>query len=376
MRIGINLLPWVPRLQAGVDSYDRNLLRGLLELDSDDTFVLFLGREAVGALGLGSVRVEECGCPVYSRCRPLRAVWEQTRFGAWIARARVEALLCPHAAAPVRYPVPVVQVVHDVQFYDLPENFRPSRRAYLRRGARAAARQAAHIIASSEFTKQRILKHLGQSSDRVTVVQLAAATDYYPRPPEEIAAVKARYGLDRPYLLCLSTTYKHKQLDRLVRAFDLLREDSSGPEQLVIAGLPGNGETEFRAALQQARHGEQIRHLGRLPYEDLPPLYSGALGLVYPSCYEGFGLPAVEAMACGCPVACSDATSLPEVTGGAALLFDCRSDRAVAAAMRRLLAEPALREDLRARGLERASSLTWTETARRTLEIVHQVGRA
>lgn len=373
MRIGVNLLPWVPGGQTGVDTYDRNMLRALLALDSGDTFVVFVSREGQGQLGLESPHLEEWVCPVRSRYRLLRALWEQTRFAALLARSKVEVLLCPHAPAPVHYPVPVVQVVHDIQVCDLPENFPPARRAYLLRGLQTCARRAAHLIASSEFTRQRLQATLGLPGDRLSVVHLAASREYYPRPAEEIAAVRARYGLEHPYLLYLSSANRNKQFDRLVRAFDLLREMLPGPEQLVINGLPGTGQAEMQAALDQARHRAQIRRLGRLPSSDLPALYSGAVGLVYPSCYEGFGLPVVEAMACACPVACSDATCLPEVTGGAALLFDCGSDQAVAEAMRRLLTEPALREQLRARGLQRAATFTWTDTARRTLEIVKQV---
>ncbi len=375
MRIGLNLLPWLPGRRGGLETYDRSLLRALLELDTDDTFVLFLSREAVGALGLQSSRLEEWGCPIYSRYRPLRALWEQTRFAPWVARSGVEVLFCPHSLLPTRCPVPMVQLVHDLQVFDLPENFSRLKRAYLYRRLPDSARRAARIIAISEFTCQSVVRNLRAPAEKTSVILEAASPDFTPRSGEEVAALRGRFGLQQPYLLCLSTSHKHKHLDRLVRAFDALKDTREGPEQLVLAGLPGTGETEFRAALEQARHREDIFHLGRLPYEELSPLYAGALGLVFPSCYEGFGLPVVEAMACGCPVACSDAGSLPEAAGGAALLFDCHSDQAVTAVMRSLLEEPALREGLRVRGLERVKSLTWLETARQTLEVLHQAAR-
>lgn len=375
MRIGINLLPWLPGRRGGLETYDRSLLRALLELDTDDTFVLFLSREAVGAMGLQSSRLEEWGCPIYSRYRPLRALWEQTRFAAWVARSGVEVLFCPHSLLPTRCPVPMVQVVHDLQVFDLPENFSALKRAYLYRRLPDSARRAAGIIAISEFTRQSVIRNLRAPADKISVILEAASPDFAPQSEAGVAAMRARCELRQPYLLCLSTSHKHKHLERLVRAFDALKDTWPGPEQLVMAGLPGTGEAEFRAALAQARHREDLLHLGRLSYEELPPLYAGALGLVFPSCYEGFGLPVVEAMACGCPVACSEAGSLPEAAGGAALLFDCHSDQAVTAAMRRLLEEPALRADLRARGLERVKSLTWAETARQTLAVLHRAAR-
>jgi glycosyltransferase involved in cell wall biosynthesis len=373
MRIGINLLPWLPNLRGGVETYDRQLLRALGEIETDDRFVLFLSREAVGVLEVNSGRFEECACPISSRYRPVRALWEQRFFGKWVARSGVEALLCPHFLAPAHCPVPLVPIVHDLQVYDLPENFPPAKRAYQYHRFPASAARSAQLVASSEFTKGRLVRHLGQTPDRITVVHLAAAAEYRPGAPAEIAAVRARHGLDGPYFFCPATSHKHKHLDRLVRAFDALKEERGGPEQLVLVGLTGSGQAELQAALRAARHRAEIHHLGRVDSADLPPLYSGALALIFPSGFEGFGLPVLEAMACGCPVACSSAASLPEVAGDAALLFDCAAEPEITAALRRLVAEPDLRETLRARGLVRANAFSWAETARRTLEVVRGV---
>jgi glycosyltransferase involved in cell wall biosynthesis len=288
----------------------------------------------------------------------------------------VEVLFCPHTLLPARCPVPAVQVVHDLQVYDLPENIAPLKRAFLYRRLPAGARQAARIIAISEFTRDRVVRHLGVAAEKITVIGEAAGPEFYPRPAEEVAEIRSRHQLAAPYLLCLATSHKHKHLDRLVRAFDAFKDARPGPELLVRAGLPGSGEGEWQAALRAARHREDIHDLGRVPYAELAPLYCGAVGLVFPSGYEGFGLPVVEAMACGCPVACSDAASLPEAAGGAALLFDCDSEAEITAALRRLVEEPELRESLRTRGLVRAGELTWQETARQTLEVLHSAGRS
>lgn len=374
MRIGFNLLSWVPGKRGGIETYNRSLLRALLDLDTEDTFVLFVGREASGALGVDSPRLEEQVCPVRSRFRPVRALWEQARFGAWLARAGVEVLYCPHSLLPAASPVPAVQLVHDLQVFDLPANFSLLKRAYLHRRLPASAHRAARVIAISEFTRQSVVRHLRVPAEKVTVIPEAAGPEFYPRSQEEVAASRVRYGLSGPYLLCLSTSHKHKGLDRLVRVFDRLKAERGWREQLILAGLPGSGEADLQAALRAVRYPGDIRHLGRLPSEVLPALYTGAVGLVFPSCYEGFGLPVVEAMACGCPVACTSAGSLPEAAGGAALLFEALSDEALASAIIRLVEEPELRERLRRAGLERVKPLTWTETARQTLAVLHEVG--
>ncbi|HEY3398405.1 MAG TPA: glycosyltransferase family 1 protein [Armatimonadota bacterium] len=375
MRIGINLLSWVPGRRGGVETYNRNLLRALLELETDDQFVVFLGQEAAGALALGSPRLEESLCPVRSRRRWARARWEQTRFGAWVEQAGVQVLYCPHSLLPARCRVPLVQLIHDLQVFDLPQNFSALKRWYLYRRLPESARRATRVVAISEFTRQSVVQHLGVPAERVTVILEAAAPEFSPRPEAEIAELRRRYGVEGPYLLCLSTSHKHKQLDRLARVFGRLRAERGWTERLVLGGLPGSGERELQAALAEAACGEAVCHLGRLPAETLPALYSGAEGFIFPSCYEGFGLPVVEAMACGCPVASSSCGSLPEAAGDAALMFDATSEAELAAAVIRLVEEPALRADLRERGLARTAQLSWADTAARTLAVLHEAGQ-
>lgn len=373
MRIGINLLSWEPGHRGGVETYDRSLLRALLALDSGDTFVLFLGQEARDASPLADPRLEQLYCPVRSRRRLRRALWEQSRLGRWIAGAGVEVLFCPHSLLPARCPVPMVQLVHDLQVYDLPENFPWFKRAYLYRRLPSSARRAARVLTVSEFTRQRVLRHLRVPAEKVTAVLEAAPPEFTPRPEAEIVASCERHGLRRPYLLSLATSHRHKGLDRLVRVFDRLVGERGWDLRLVLGGLPGSGERELRQALATASHPEAVLHVGRLPAEELPALYSGALGYVFPSLYEGFGLPLLEAMACGCPVLSSDAASLPEVAAGAALLYAGDSEAALAQGLVRLAEDPDLRTRLRARGFARAAELSWDLTARETLALLHSV---
>jgi len=368
MRIGINLLSWEPGQRGGVETYDRSLLRALLALESGDSFVLFLSQEARGAAELQDPRLEKLYCPVQSRRRLRRALWEQARLGAWIERSGVEVLFCPHGLLPGHCPVPMVQLVHDLQVFDLPQNFPWWKRAYLYQRLPASARRAARILTVSEFTRQSVLRHLGTPADKVVTILEAAPPEFTPRPEAEIAARCEQHGLRRPYVLSLATSHKHKRLDRLVAVFDRLVGERGWEVRLALAGLAGSGEKELREALGRARHPEAILHLGRLPAEELPALYSGALGYVFPSLYEGFGLPLLEAMACGCPVLSSDAASLPEVAAGAALLYAGQSEEAMGEGLWRLVEEPQLRDELREKGYRRAGELSWAKTARATLE--------
>jgi len=374
MRIGINLLGWVPGRRGGAETYSRNLLAALLELNTSDTFVVFLGQEGADALELDSPYLEESVCPVASRWRPLRAAWEQFFFGRWVARTGVEVLYCPHSLLPTRSLVPAVQLVLDLQVFDLPEHFGGVKRKYLYRRLPASAYCAEQIISISQFTKQKVVEHLCQPAEKITTIWLAAGREYHPRAEEEVAGVRQNYGLERPYLLTLATSHKHKLLDRLVRVFDRLKGERGWEDRLILGGLPGSGHHELMTALSQCRHKEDIRHLGRVASGDLPARYTGARAFIFPSSYEGFGLPVVEAMACGTPVVSSNRGSLPEVADGAALLFDPLVEQEMATSLQRVVEEPGLRAHLREQGLRRVQPLSWEKTARETLQVLREVG--
>ena len=185
-----------------------------------------------------------------------------------------------------------------------------------------------------------------------------------------MAGVRARYGLHEPYLLALGNLQPRKNLIRLVDAFVRLAwQGQLAGAQLVLGGQAQWRESELQARVQQSGLAEQIHFPGYVEEPDLPPLYSGALAFVYPSLYEGFGLPPLEAMACGTPVVCSNAASLPEVVGDAAMTCDPRDTEGLAAALAQVIAQPALREELRAAGLRRAARFSWRRCAEETLEV-------
>ncbi|MBA4158702.1 MAG: glycosyltransferase family 4 protein [Gemmatimonadetes bacterium] len=230
-------------------------------------------------------------------------------------------------------------------------------------------RRADHLIAISEATRQDAIELLGIPPGRISVAHLAVDRDRFrPRAQEAARAVVAeRFGVDRPYFLYVGSVDARKNIAGLIDAFSRVMESCDAA--LVMAGEPGKAGDQLRRQLARTPARERIHWTGYVTEEDLPFLYAGSLALAYPSLYEGFGLPVLEAMSCGAPVLTSPLSSLPEVAGEAALYADPGSTPELAAALRRLAAEPALREELRARGLERARRFSWTDTAERVLEV-------
>ena len=272
---------------------------------------------------------------------------------------------------PYRTPLPAILTVYDLIPLAGP---RPPRILFaaLLRLALASSRA---VIAISEATRRELTARRRIAPGRVRVIPLAAGREFSPRPEPEFARVRARYGLPERYALYVGINKPHKNLPRLVEAWGkaLPTAASRQANALVIAGPWDPRYPEAKRAASRLDLVETVRFLGHVQEGELPALYSGAAMVVCPSLAEGFGLPVLEAMSCGAPVACSDRASLPEVAGGAALLFDPLSTSAIAAAMSELLERPALAKDLAARGFERSRSFTWEKTAAATLEVYRSV---
>ena len=256
--------------------------------------------------------------------------------------------------------------IHDLTSVLFPQ-WHPSKRLKeMRAGLRESADIADRIIAVSRATKDDIVRHLAIDPDRVAVVPLAVDPSFRPVPPEETDAALAPLGLSHgTYLLFLGTLEPRKNVGRLLEAMVAIGEDV-GP--LVIVGAEGWGNDELRPRIAELARRGRVRYLGYVPNSLRAPLLSGARMFVYPSLYEGFGLPPLEAMACGTPVITSNVSALPEVAGEAAILIDPLDVDALTAAIRKLWDDEALRYDLRVCGLERAREFTWERTARLTLE--------
>jgi len=278
-----------------------------------------------------------------------------------------------HLLLPLRG-VPTVLTVHDLIFRHLPEHHKALNRWYLNATMPLYCRRADHIIAVSEATRHDLVRAYDISPAKVTVIPEAADPRFVPQAPERCAAVRAKYSLPERFLLYLGTIEPRKNLTRLLHAWEPLYAVGEAPP-VVIGGKRGWLADDFFTALEASPAREAIVLTGYVDEADLPALYAAAEAFVFPSLYEGFGLPPLEAMACGTPVLCSDRSSLPEVVGEAALLFDPSDEGAIAAALRSVAKDAGLRTDLRERGLRRAAQFSWDRAARETLAVYKRLAR-
>ncbi|MBU0606871.1 MAG: glycosyltransferase family 4 protein [Armatimonadetes bacterium] len=273
---------------------------------------------------------------------------------------------------PFRSPCPFVTFIHDVVWRTMPETFRRRGTRTLNRFIPGTVKRAAAVLTGSEFARGEVARHYPAAAGKLHVVPYAPDERYRPvADPAELARVRTQYGLPEHYVLSVGLLQPRKNLPGLLEAHGLLPPQIQDRYPLVITGPRGWKMDEFMATTERAR--ERVILTGYVPDEDLPALYTMASCLVYPSFYEGFGLPPLEAMACGTPVITSHAASLPEVTAGAALLVDPHRSGEISEAMARMLADESLRSELATRGLARAAQLNWTDSARHVLQVLRAV---
>jgi glycosyltransferase involved in cell wall biosynthesis len=272
----------------------------------------------------------------------------------------------------------VVVSVHDVSFLEHPEYFTPWRAWQLQQTVRRTVERASKILTGTEFSRKSILKVYGDlDEDKVVVVPDAAASEFRPISHEvAVANVRQRFAVTQPFLLCVGDIQPRKNQIGLIRAFArLVRAWPQFKHNLVLVGKPTWFADRVQEAARESGVSDRIRFFGFVADDDLLDLYNACDLFVFPSFYEGFGLPALEAMACGRAVTCSNTTSLPEVVDGAAILFDpyCVDD--MVRAIADILLDADLRTRMERRGLQRAAHFSWQKTAERTLEVFHSVAR-
>jgi glycosyltransferase involved in cell wall biosynthesis len=359
--------------RAGLGRYAENLARALAPLLPDDLALFYnqeAGIEPLAGLEHLPARTVSLG---YKPWRML--VWAGQLGRVGFNRLVPGATLLhatEHLLLPLRG-VPTVLTVHDLIFRHLPQYHKRLNRWYLNLALPHYCQRANHIIAVSEYTRQDLITSYGLSPKKITVILEAADPRFMPQTEASIKTMRAQYGLPERYLLFVSTLEPRKNLTRLLAAWEPLYAASDAPP-LVIAGKRGWLYDEFFAALERSPSKSGVLLPGYIADEDLPALYAGAEVFLFPSLYEGFGLPVLEAMACGTPVICSNSSSLPEVAGDAAVLVDPYDTEALRASLSQVLQSSSLQETMRIEGLAQAARFSWDRTARETLSVYRKTG--
>jgi len=273
--------------------------------------------------------------------------------------------------------VPVIASIHDAIPYVQPQTSTALDWLVQRVWLPLAGRRARHILTLSRQSSADLQRCLAIPARKITVIPLAAETHFRPIPLAQRHPILERHGLEPPYILYVGSVEPRKNLLRLLQAYQRLRQWSTRWRLVIVGARNYWKSSPIARAVQDSGLQGCVHFTGYIPDEDLPALYSAADLFAFPSLYEGFGLPVLEAMACGTPVVTSNSSSLPEVVGDAALLVDPYDVEALAEAMRQILADPQLAEDLRQRGLQRASEFSWERTAQSTVAVYRQaLGRA
>ena len=353
----------------GIGRYTSNVARAMAEQLADDERLLLLvdpsrpSRWVLPEESGSQVRHQAVQASPFS----LRQQWVVPRL---LKKAEVDVYHSPYYLMPYRPGVPAILTVHDLIPQLFPKHVSAQARLIFRITTTLALQAATQVICVSEATRRDLQAHYELPRSVMTTIPEAASSRFRPLSGEAVSKMRRRYDLPEEYWLYFGSNKPHKNLTGLVEAWHVLLSTSPGrAPTLVIAGHWDPRYPEAKEAVTRLGLDESVRFLGPVAEGDLPALYSGAYAFVFPSLYEGFGLPVVEAMACGCAVVCADAASLPEVAGDAALLVDPRNPREIAAALQTLLEDEALRRTLQQRALRRAAQFSWTRTGKETLAV-------
>ncbi len=351
---------------AGINRYVYSLLKHLPTVAGQHRFTVFLGDRKAGE-ALAGLETRVSTLPTVQPA--VRIVWEQLVQPVRVMAERVELLHSLAFVQPLVLPCPGVVTIYDLSFVLFPQRLQPWRRLYLRWGSTLSARRATRVVAISASTKRDIINLLGVPGQKVDVVPCGVDDDFRPvDEPGLLDQLRRKHGLPPRMLLFVGTIEPRKNLTMLLKSYALLRERMQAPP-LVIGGPPGWRHGEVFSLVEELDLLDRVLFPGYIARDELPLWYNAAELFVYPSLYEGFGLPPLEAMACGTPVVISDTSSFPEVVGDAGLLVDPTSAEEIAQAMERVLTDGALRNTLSARGLDRARAFTWQRAARETIGV-------
>ena len=356
MKIGMDARLLYYRI-GGTSTYIRGLLGAFKQLDKHHDVTVLLSRKMKGNAGFDDYRTAKLLTPSHHRI-------ERTALSLELLRFNFDVHHAPDFIPPRRGGRRHVITVMDLSFLHFPEFMTIDSQQYYNQQIADAVQHADHILTISEATKTDLIDMLKVPSEKISVQLLAANHLFYPRPHSEIDSVLEKYGLPKDYFLFVGTFEPRKNIDGLVKAYRQLIDDSNGDvPKLVLVGNPGWLFDDIRKNITAQKIDDYLIWCEGVPVEDLPRLYSGAIALLMPSIYEGFGFPVLEAMQCGTPPITSNVSSLPEVAGDVGLLVNPHDTTEIADAMRYVMDHPDWRQEQTTLALQRAKKFTWEEAA-------------
>ena len=370
MRIGINALYLLPGKVGGTETYIRNLVKSLIELDSYNTYYIFINKESAGTFEQLASRIHIVLCPVRASNRPARILWEQFILPFQILRNKIDVLLSAGMTAPFFRLSRSILVIYDLQHINQPQNFSRFHLFFLKTIIYLSAKTANGVITISDHVKKDIIKHYKIAPEKIMVGHLAVDHDlFFPLGGEDTASIRTKYDLPERYLLYAAALLPHKNHERLLQAFKEIKDEMAG-RKLVFTGAWEKGYDKIVQMVSALGLQKDVILLGWLPFEDIPAVYRGAELFVYPTLHEGFGLPVLEAMASGVPVICSRIEPLTEVAGDAAFFIDPYDHSDIARGISSVLKDKSLRMKLIEKGRLKAKEFTWGNTALNTLSFM------
>ncbi|MDP3900116.1 MAG: glycosyltransferase family 1 protein [bacterium] len=369
MIIGIDASRAIRKEKTGVEWYARNIIENLVKIDSQNQYLLYCDDKPDNWLkGLGdkkNVKIKQLhwGLPY---------LWTQGRLSLGMILNQPDVLFIPASAMPVLHPKNTVITIHDVAFKKFPNSYSSRQLAYLKWSTQFAAKSAQRVITISEFSRQEIMKYYNLPAEKITVTHLSCDQDMYRVISDraEINKTLEAYNIDRPYLLFVGRLEKKKNIVNLIKAFSILKKEYQISQKLILIGNKGYGWPEAKKIIEENSLQKDIIMPGYVQQASLPFLYNAADVFVFPSNYEGFGIPILEAFACGTPVVASDSASMPEVAGEAASMVNPEKVEEIALAINKVLTSDSFRKELSEKGLAQAQKFNWEKCARETLRAI------
>lgn len=362
MRLGLNILYLIPGGVGGTETYARELIKEMTnQLGSGDELVVYASRETAPTFN-NSKQVRIVTVPIYAKNRLSRLLAEQLLLPLYLVRDRISVVFSLGYSSPFLHPCPTVVTIHDLNWYYHPEDFSALNRLIWNILTRLSAATANHVITDSNYSLTSLKK----------VLKVKNVTAILHGTPSPITPVKPKFSLPKKYLFTVSASYPHKNLNTLIKVFNELSK--SDPKlYLVICGLSGSGSVSLKNEIKNSPSRERILALGYITRAELSYVYARASVFVFPSAYEGFGYPVIEAMSYGVPVVSSSATSLSEVVGDGGELVDPFDINQYVRAIIKILDNDVYRAQLKMRGKKRSEELNWGSTVRTTLSIIRSL---